>query len=85
MFQYPAVNIINMADMKDVQTGHSPPVLATVMIIGNIAGSRGGEDEDDSLWGIASCRLLEVDRRFRVAYCPHHQGDRPMDGGRKHL
>jgi hypothetical protein len=24
---------------------------------------------------VASCSLVEVDRRFRGAYCPHHQDD----------
>jgi hypothetical protein len=26
-------------------------------------------------WDIAPCSLVEVDRRFRCAYCLHHQGD----------
>jgi hypothetical protein len=26
-------------------------------------------------WDIAPCRLAETDRRFRCAYCLHHQGD----------
>jgi hypothetical protein len=26
-------------------------------------------------WNIAPCSLVEVDRRFRGAYCLHHQGD----------
>jgi len=29
-----------------------------------------------AIWNIALCRLVEVDRRFGGAYCPHHQGDR---------
>jgi hypothetical protein len=33
-------------------------------------------------WVVALCRLVEVYRRFRGVYCPHHQGD---DGGSKHL
>jgi hypothetical protein len=24
---------------------------------------------------VASCSLLDIDRRFREAYCLHHQGD----------
>jgi hypothetical protein len=39
-----------------------------------ISGSHGGEYEDD-------CSLVEADRRFRGAYCLHHQGD---DRGSKH-
>jgi hypothetical protein len=35
-----------------------------------------------AFWDIAPCSLIEVDRRFRGAYCVHHQGD---DGGSKHL
>jgi hypothetical protein len=31
-----------------------------------------------ALWNIALCGLVEVDRRFRGAYCLHH---RPDDGG----
>jgi hypothetical protein len=26
-------------------------------------------------WDVAPCSILEVDRRFRGAYCLHHQGD----------
>jgi hypothetical protein len=47
-------------------------------------------DEDDSVrfqvltaasvkfrvfWNLAPCSHVEVDRRFRSAYCLHHQGD----------
>jgi hypothetical protein len=28
-----------------------------------------------AFWEIAPCSLVEVDRRFRGAYCLHHQGD----------
>lgn len=28
---------------------------------------------------------VEIDRRFRGAYCPCHQTDRPYDGGNKYL
>jgi hypothetical protein len=28
-----------------------------------------------ALWDIAPCSLVEVDRRFRGAYCLHHHGD----------
>jgi hypothetical protein len=31
--------------------------------------------EMTAFWDIASCSLTEVDRRFRGAYCQHHQGD----------
>jgi hypothetical protein len=27
-------------------------------------------------WYVAPCSLLEIDRRFRGAYCFHHQGDK---------
>jgi hypothetical protein len=36
----------------------------------------------DVLWFVAPCSLVEVRRRFRSAYCFHHQTDRPDDGGR---
>jgi hypothetical protein len=26
-------------------------------------------------WNVVSCSRVEVDRRFRDAYCHHHQGD----------
>jgi hypothetical protein len=38
-----------------------------------ISGSQGGEDESFS--DVAPCSLVEDDRHFRGAYCPHHQGD----------
>jgi hypothetical protein len=28
-----------------------------------------------AFWDIAPCSLVGVDRRFKGAYCPHHQGD----------
>jgi hypothetical protein len=28
-------------------------------------------------WDVAPCSHVEMDRRFRGAYCLHHQGDRP--------
>jgi hypothetical protein len=28
-----------------------------------------------AFWNIAPCNLVEMDRRFRRAYCLHHQGD----------
>jgi hypothetical protein len=35
---------------------------------------------------VAPCSHVEVDRRFRGAYCLHHQGDDgPDDGGSTHL
>jgi hypothetical protein len=37
------------------------------------------------VWNVAPCSLVEIDRRFRGAYCPHHQGDRPDDEGSEHL
>jgi hypothetical protein len=41
-----------------------------------ISGSHGGEHEDDCLLRCCAARsLLEIDRRFRSAYCLHHQGD----------
>jgi hypothetical protein len=39
-----------------------------------------------AFWDMALCSLVEVDRRFRGAYCLHRQGDhRPDYGGSKHL
>jgi hypothetical protein len=28
-----------------------------------------------AFWDMAPCSLVAVDRRFRGAYCLHHQGD----------
>jgi hypothetical protein len=33
-------------------------------------------------WDVAPCSHVEVDRRFRGAYCLHH---RPDDGGNTHV
>jgi hypothetical protein len=30
-----------------------------------------------AFWDMAPCSLVRLDRRFRDAYCPHHQGDDP--------
>jgi hypothetical protein len=44
-----------------------------------------------AFWDTAPCILIGVDRRFRVLYRLHHQGDdyddddRPDDGGSTHL
>jgi hypothetical protein len=35
-----------------------------------------------AFWDMAPCSLIKVDRRFRGAYCLHHQGD---DGGNTRL
>jgi hypothetical protein len=32
-----------------------------------------------AVWDIASCSLVEVDRRFRGTYCLHRQGDDCVD------
>jgi hypothetical protein len=40
-----------------------------------ISGSHGGEYEDDSFWDTAPCSFVETDRRFKEAYCIHHEGD----------
>jgi hypothetical protein len=29
-------------------------------------------------WDVAPCSEIDVDRRFRGAYCLHYQGDRPL-------
>jgi hypothetical protein len=36
-------------------------------------------------WVVATCNYVEVDRRFRGAYCLHYQGDGTDDGGSMHL
>jgi hypothetical protein len=36
-------------------------------------------------WDVASCSLVEIDRRFRGAYCLHHQDDYDDDGGSRYL
>jgi hypothetical protein len=39
-----------------------------------------------AFWDMALCRIIEVDRYFRLAYCLHHEGyDRPDDGDSKHF
>jgi hypothetical protein len=35
-----------------------------------------------TFWDIAPCSLVEVDRRFRGAYCLHY---RPDDGGSMYI
>jgi len=41
-----------------------------------ISDTHGGWYEDDSFLGHAEpCSLVEVNRRFRDAYCLHHSGD----------
>jgi hypothetical protein len=34
---------------------------------------------------VAQCSLVEVHRRFRGAYCLHHQGDRPDQTTRRNI
>jgi hypothetical protein len=38
-----------------------------------------------ALWDISPCSLVEVDQRFRGAYCLRNQGYNPYDGGNTHL
>jgi hypothetical protein len=53
---------------------------------GDISGSHGGKYEVwIAFWDISPCSLDVADQRIRVAYCNHHQGDHPDDGGSKHL
>jgi hypothetical protein len=40
-----------------------------------ISGSHGGELKMTAFWNNTPCCLVEDDRRFRGAYCPHHQGN----------
>jgi hypothetical protein len=47
--------------------------LGTIII--GISVSHCGEYEDDGFWDIAPCMLVQADRRFRGAYCLHHQDD----------
>jgi hypothetical protein len=49
-------------------------MLYDVHIFCEISGSHSGEFEDIYFWEVAPRSLLEVDRRFRGAYCLHHQG-----------
>jgi hypothetical protein len=37
-----------------------------------------------AFWDVAGCSLVGADRRFRVAYCMHYQGN-PDDGGSTYL
>jgi hypothetical protein len=36
-------------------------------------------------WDVASFSLVDIDRRFRGAYCRHYQCDEPDDEGSKLL
>jgi hypothetical protein len=36
-------------------------------------------------WDVAPCSLVEIERRFRGAYCLLHQAHHPDNGGSKHL
>jgi hypothetical protein len=52
-----------------------------------VLASHGDECEDGCLLVVAPCSLVEVDLRFRGAYCFHYQDDQsylPGDGGSKH-
>jgi hypothetical protein len=35
-----------------------------------------------AFWDVAPCSVVEIGRRFKGAYCLHHQGD---DGSSTHL
>jgi hypothetical protein len=39
-----------------------------------VGGRKNGGTNMTFSWDISPCILVEVDRRFRVAYCLHHQG-----------
>jgi hypothetical protein len=41
--------------------------------------------EITAFWDTSPCSLLEADRRFRGAYCLHHEGDLPDNGSIVHL
>jgi hypothetical protein len=39
-------------------------------------------------WDVAPRKMIDIDRRFILTYCLHHQGDDdggPDDGSSKHL
>jgi hypothetical protein len=45
--------------------------------VSGISSSQGGEYEEWLVfWDVAPCSLIDTDRRFRGAYCLHHQGSR---------
>jgi hypothetical protein len=48
--------------------------IVRAMKCSEISGSDGGE-KMTVFWDFAPRSLVEVDRRFRGAYCLHHQGD----------
>jgi hypothetical protein len=48
------------------------------MSLVKISGSDGYEDKNTIFWDAAPCRLVEIYRRFRGAYCLHHQGEEDM-------
>jgi hypothetical protein len=50
--------------------------------IREISGSHGVEDDMTAFWDTEPRCLIEVDRRFKGAYCLHRQ---VIDGGRSHL
>jgi hypothetical protein len=47
-----------------------------------ISGSHSFEYEFRVFWDVVPCSHVEVDRRFRGAYCLHHQGDSSMEAVR---
>jgi hypothetical protein len=50
-------------------------MYVVVGVIEEFSGSHGGENEVRVYWDVVPCSHVAVDRRFRGAYCLHHQGD----------
>jgi hypothetical protein len=48
-------------------------ILHLPSILNEALGSHGDEYEDDCVLDVAPCCLVEIDRRFRGAYCLYHQ------------
>jgi hypothetical protein len=57
--------------------------LRQTFSISDISGFQAASMKMTDLWDVAQRIFLEVDRRFRCAYCLLHQG--PDVGGSKHL
>lgn len=43
------------------------------------------DTEGGVFWGVGPCSLVHIDRRFRRAYCPRHQGGATSSKAARHL
>jgi hypothetical protein len=50
-----------------------PTLIVSSVLLGEVSGPHGVEYEDGCLLGCCAVSLVEIGRRFRDAYCLHHQ------------